>query len=197
MNNTAWQSQRLKVRMIAWTALFITITLILGLTPLGIIPIIPGFIDITIMCIPVIVATLTLGLKPGIALGFIFAMCSLITAMTRSVLGAMLLEASVLKTLLLIFVPRILIPVASYFVYKYLPVKKDGIKIAVAACAGSVTNTVIYLALLWIFFSDIIGAQIFTTAAALNGTVEAAAAVLVCTPVASAVKKNMPKTYAK
>lgn len=187
------ETSRNKVRMIAWTALFVAVTLILGLTPLGIIPIIPGFIEMTIMCIPVIIGTLTLGLKPGLALGFIFAVCSLITAVTRSALGPLLLEASVLKTLILIFVPRLLIPIAAYFVYKTLPIKKSGVKTAVAACAGSVTNTVLYLGLLWAFFSDIVGAQLFTTAAALNGTVEAVAAAVICTPVVSAVKKSMPK----
>lgn len=190
MNN---QSTRSKVRMIAWTALFIAVTLILGLTPLGIIPIIPGFIDMTIMCIPVIIGALTLGLKSGLALGLIFAICSLITAVTRSVIGPLLLEASVPKTLILIFVPRLLIPVSAYFVNKALPFKKGGIKTAISAIAGSVTNTVLYLGLMWAFFSDIVGAELFTTAAALNGSIEAVAAALICTPIVSAVRKTMPK----
>lgn len=187
------QTSAIKVRMIAWTALFIAVTLILGLTPLGIIPIIPGFIEMTIMCIPVIIGTLTLGLKPGLALGLIFAICSLITAFTRSALGPILLETSIPKTLIVIFVPRLLIPVAAYFVNKLLPIKKEGVKTAVAAVAGSVTNTVLYLGLLWLFFAGIVGVQLFTAAAALNGTIEAAAAALICTPVVRAVKKSMPK----
>ena len=190
MNN---QSTRSKVRMIAWTALFIAVTLILGLTPLGIIPIIPGFIDMTIMCIPVIIGTLTLGLKSGFALGFIFGICSLITAVTRSVIGPLLLEASVPKTLIMIFVPRLLIPVAAYFANKALPFKNSGLKTAIAAVAGSVTNTVLYLGLMRGFFSDIVGAELFTTAAALNGSIEAVAAALICTPIVSAVRKTMPK----
>lgn len=186
------EKSRQKTRMIAWTALFAAITLLLGLTPLGIIPIIPGFIEMTIMCIPVIIGTLTLGLKPGLALAVIFAFCSLITAITRSALGPILLEASVIKTLILIFAPRLLIPVTAYAANKFLPIKKSGVKTAVSAIIGSVTNTVGYLGLLSIFFSDIIGVELFTAAAALNGSIEAAAAVLICTPVVAAVKKTMP-----
>lgn len=186
-------TQRAKVRMIAWTALFIAVTLILGLTPLGIIPIIPGFIRLTIMCVPVIVGTLTLGLKPGLALGFIFGMCSLITGLTSDVLATTILTANPGLASIVIFVPRLLIPVASYFVYKILPVKKENVKTAIAACAGSITNTVGFLGLLYLFFSDVVAAELFTWAAALNGSLEAVLAVVICTPIISAVKKTMPK----
>ena len=63
-----------KLRLFVLNALFAAIGLLLGLTPLGYIPI--GPIQITLMCIPVIIATLALGLKSGMLMGAIFALTS-------------------------------------------------------------------------------------------------------------------------
>ena len=48
-------------------ALFVALVLLLGFTPLGLIPL--GFINVTILCVPVIVGALSMGQKEGIVLG--------------------------------------------------------------------------------------------------------------------------------
>lgn len=179
-----------KVRTVALTAILAAVTLVLGLTPIGIITI-PGFIEITIMCIPVIIGALTLGVKPGIALGALFAVCSIITAITRSPLGAILMDINITGTLITLIVPRVLVPVITCIVYRTLPAKKPNVKTAVASACGSLTNTVVFLIFMWVFFAGAVGAQLFTVAAAVNGTVECALAAAVCAPVAAAIRKSV------
>ena len=53
------------------TALFIALVLLFGLTPVGLIPL--GFVNVTILCVPVIVGTLLLGFRTGLILGACFA----------------------------------------------------------------------------------------------------------------------------
>ena len=50
-----------KTRHLALTALFVAFILLLGFTPLGMIPL--GFIYVTTLCIPVVVGTMLLGPK--------------------------------------------------------------------------------------------------------------------------------------
>ena len=52
------------------TALFVALILLFGLTPVGLIPL--GFINVTILCVPVVAGTLILGLKTGLLLGACF-----------------------------------------------------------------------------------------------------------------------------
>jgi len=186
-----------KTRTLALTAILIAITLILGLTPIGFINIVPGFIEITLMCIPVIVGALVLGWRSGVALGFVFALTSVIVAFTRSPLGAMLLEESVVKTLILLIVPRVCIPLAAFFVYKLMRTKKDGVNIGVACAVGSLVNTAMFLTMLNGMFENMVAAEIFTFAAFLNGSIETALAVVVCTPVIVALKKTVPPITTK
>lgn len=181
-----------KTRILTLTAILIAITLILGLTPIGVIAIVPGFIEITIMCIPVIIGALVLGWRSGLALGIIFGLTTVLVAITRSPLGAMLLAESVPKTLLLLLAPRALVPLTAYLVYKALPIKHEGVKVGVASAVGSLTNTVLFLTMLSGMFQNMVAAEIFTFAAFVNGSIEVVLAVVVCIPVVRALKKAVP-----
>ena len=181
-----------KTRALALTAILIAITLVLGLLPIGFITI-PGFIEITLMCIPVLVGTLVLGWRVGLPLGALFALTSIIVALSgRSVLGTMLLEDSIVKTLVLLIVPRLLIPLVAFLIYRVMRAKKDALNIAVAGAAGSVTNTVVFLVMLNLMFPDLVAGQVFTFAAFINGAAEAVLAALVCPPIVKALKKSVP-----
>lgn len=176
-------------RTIALTALLGAITLMLGLTPLGII-VIPGFIEVTLMCVPVIIGALTLGLYPGVMLAAVFALTSIIAALTKSPLGAALMAANPAYTLIILIVPRLLIPVTTCVANKFLRIKKPAVKTAVCAVIGSATNTVGFLALLGLLFSNLVAKQLFTAAALINGTAEAAVAAAVCVPVVTRLNRN-------
>lgn len=56
-----------KTFRLTFTALFIALVLFLGLTPFGLIPL--GFINVTLLCVPVAVGCVLLGLKTGCAWG--------------------------------------------------------------------------------------------------------------------------------
>jgi uncharacterized membrane protein len=179
-----------KTKMLAYTAVLVAVTLLLGLTPIGIITI-PGFIEITIMCIPVMVGALTLGWRTGVALGLVFAFASIIMALTRSPLGAILLETSIPKTLLLLIVPRVLVPLAAYWASRLARTKSDMANTAVAAVAGSLTNTIVFLCMLTGMFENMVAAEVLTAAAFINGAIEAVVAGVVCPPIVRAVKKSI------
>ena len=55
--------ERNKLRDFVLLALFVALIVLLGFTPLGLIPL--GFINVTILCVPVIVGALYMGWKKG------------------------------------------------------------------------------------------------------------------------------------
>lgn len=107
-------------------ALFVAIIVIMAFTPLGYIPLV--VINATIIHIPVILGSLFCGPKKGAFLGFVFGFTSFIknTFMPAS-LSAFVFSpvlamdvagiAGVFKSILICFVPRILVGVVPYFVY--------------------------------------------------------------------------------
>ena len=98
------------------TALFIALVLLFGLTPVGLIPL--GFVNVTILCVPVIVGTLLLGLRTGLILGACFGTVSALSAFgiwgTPSTLAATLVAANPFLALILCFLPRLLIPTVTF-----------------------------------------------------------------------------------
>lgn len=89
------------------------ITIVLSLTPLGLIPL--GLINATTMHIPVIIAAIVEGPVVGALVGLIFGLSSLFNAMTRPTPISF-----VFYNPLISIVPRILIGVTSYYVYSGL-----------------------------------------------------------------------------
>ena len=189
MTNT---SRRLNTMVLL--ALFIALIILLGLTPLGLIPL--GFIYVTILCVPVIVGTLLMGPKFGTVLGLAFGAVSFYSALTRpSTLVAPLLGKSPVIVVVLCFLPRILVPLVAWFVNR----KLDGhthrfASSAIAAAAGSLTNTVFYLGLMLLFYI-FCGLDTASVLALIGGTAliaggaEAAVAAVLVTPILAALSR--------
>lgn len=184
-------------KRIALIGVLVGLTFLLGLTPIGIIPIPPA--NVTVMCLPVIIGTLICGLGTGLLLGGVFGITSVIRAFTApSALVAPLLADSPVLVIIMSMVSRLLIPVVAYYVYRLVAGKerkRQKTGIAVASAAGSIANTIAYLGLMLLFYQimGIDNAAVLGTIAgvgALNGSLEAVAAVLVCTPVILAVRKS-------
>lgn len=171
------------------------ITLVLGLTPLGIIPIPPA--NMSILCLPVIIGTLTCGLGTGLILGGIFGITSVITAFTKpSLLVTPLMGVSPVYVILMSVGARLLIPVVVYYVHKAMTRKggRNKLGVGVAALAGSLTNTICYLGLMLLFYAmagldSAAVLSVIAGAGALNGSLEAVAAIVVSVPVIMAVNK--------
>ena len=178
------------------TALFVALVLLRGLTPIGMIPL--GFINVTILCVPVIGGTLLLGLKTGLVLGLCFGGVSALSAFgifsTPSTLAGALVAASPALAAVMCVVPRLMVPVVAHLVYKLVakgePAKKRAVPFA--AAAGSLTNTVLYLGMMLLFYvmlgidSEGVLALIGGTGL-IAGTSEAVVAALISTPVLAAL----------
>ena len=150
-------------------ALFTAIIFVLAMVPgLGYIPL--GVIRATTIHIPVIVGSLVLGPKKGALLGGMFGFTSLINntitpTVTSFVFSPILaVEMSGIKgammSLVICFVPRILIGIVPYYVYggirKWMKKGKTSqvVALGVAGVAGSLTNTLLVMNLIYFFFGE-------------------------------------------
>lgn len=187
--------KRTEVKRLTIRAFFVALVALLGLTPLGLIPL--GFINVTVLCVPVITGALYMGVKGGLLLGFAFG-----TVSTMSMLGLSLTQPSMLAStlfasspvlaLIMCYLPRLLVPLAALFVYKRLEGKP--VAAPAAALAGSLTNTVLYLGMMLLFYvlrgldaKPIIGLILGT--GILAGGSEAVVAALLVPPILTAVRK--------
>lgn len=189
---------RSKTAHLTLTALFVALILLFGFTPVGMIPL--GFINVTILHIPVIVGTLLLGLKTGLLFGACFGTVSALSAFgifgTPSTLAATLVAASPALALIMCYVPRLLVPVVTTLVYRLIARGRVNSKRAVpfAAVLGSLTNTVFYLGLMLLFYV-IMGIDHANLLALIGGTgliagtSEAVVAAIIATPVLAALWK--------
>lgn len=180
-------------------ALFVGLIILLGMTPLGLVPL--GFIYVTILSVPVIIGTLLMGLNTGILLGAAFGTVSMIKMfMMPSALVATLLGANVFLAILMCIIPRLLIPVASFIAYQSILKSKAGkFSSAIAAALGSLTNTVLYLGLMLVFYSfaglDSSAVQtLILSTGLIAGTSEAVVAALLVPPILFALQKLVKKT---
>ena len=144
--------------------IFIALICLLGLTPgLGYIPL--GVIRITTVHIPVIIGAILLGPGYGALLGGMFGLTSFINNTFSPVITSFVFtpfytlgEAKGnLWSLVICFVPRILIGVVAYYVYiglKKLVKSKNSRYIALmgAGIAGSLTNTILVMNLIYFCF---------------------------------------------
>ena len=162
----------LTTRTMAQMALFIALIILLGLTPIGMIPL--GFIYISLLAVPVVIGTLLLGLRCGLCFGLCFGVVSALKAFgimgTPSTLVATLMAQSPVLALIMTFVPRLLVPVSAYASFHALSSRmKTNRAVAVAAVAGSLTNTIFYLGLMLLFYV-IMGIDSKSVLALIGGT---------------------------
>lgn len=174
-------------------ALFVALIFLLGLTPIGLIPL--GFCNVTLLCIPVAVGTMYMGWQHGLLLGLAFGATSFTSAMLHpSTLVGTLMGANMFYMIVMTFLPRLCIPLVIWGVYSQLRKWQQHVAAAAAAACGSLTNTILYLGLMLIFYKlcHIDSAAVLTAIAATAGgagPAEAIAAAIVCPPVLAAVSK--------
>lgn len=157
--------KNLNIRDFALTAMFLAIMIILASTPLGFIPI--GPINATTMHIPVIIASIVLGPKIGASLGGTFGIMSIIrstiviTPMSFAFspfIANPLTNQGDWRAIIVAVLPRVLVGIVPYFVYrsfhKLLKEKVTGVSLFIAGLAGSMTNTILVMGLIFIFFKD-------------------------------------------
>ena len=173
-----------KYRDLVLLALFAAIVLVLGFTPLGFIPLV--VIKATIVHIPVIIGSIVLGPKKGAILGALFGICSLITNTVSPALTSFVFtpfyplpgqEHGSWLSLIICFVPRILVGIVPYFVYAGLlklmkhNSKAEFVSLAVAGVCGSMVNTILVMGLIGLMFGDSYAAANNIASDALLGTI--------------------------
>lgn len=152
----------------AQVALFAALIFIMAFTPfLGYIPL--GFTKATIIHIPVIIGSLMLGPKKGAMLGFVFGLTSFINNTINPTVTSFVFTpfyslgeySGGIGSLIICFVPRILVGIVPFFVYRLVVKmkKKDanGVSIAglaLAGLSGALTNTLLVMNLIYLFFGD-------------------------------------------
>lgn len=147
------------------TAMFLAIMILLAVTPLGFIPI--GPINATTMHIPVIVASIILGPRLGAFLGGTFGLISLfrstfiptpLSFVFSPFIPVIGTDQGSWKALIIALIPRILIGVVPYFVYKGIQRltknKVSPLSLFLAGIAGSLTNTILVMNLIYFLFQQ-------------------------------------------
>lgn len=183
-----------KIKYLATLALLVALMLVFGFLPVGMINV--GVVYVTLLCLPVLIGTLTLGLKAGMILTLCFGTISFLTALLKGASASvqLIMSRSVFYVALLCYLPRLLIPVVAWFVYQGLRVKNEKLALMLGALLGSLTNTVLYLGSIIVLYLFL---QIDSAAflSALGGVVlfagipEAIVAMIVAMPVVTALQK--------
>ena len=171
-----------KTQYMTSMALFLAIEIILVVTPLGYIPI--GPLNATTMHIPVIIAGIVLGKKAGAELGFVFGLTGLIKATIQPGITSFCFSPFVTigtmsgnyKSLLIAFVPRILLGYLAGLVFGIMKKNnRENLGVVVGALTGAITNTVLVLSGIYIFFGEAyasaVGVQYSTLVTVLLGVV--------------------------
>lgn len=144
---------------IAITAALGALTIVLTITRLGFIPWFSGA-AITILHVPVIIATILGGLWAGLGVGLVFGLSSLIQA---AIGPTGVLDPFFVNPLVSVL-PRILIALVSFYIYKGLQIanKKQNplvkqVFVGIASFIGSFTNTILVIGALYLtHYADLV-----------------------------------------
>ena len=194
------------------TALFTAIIIIMAFVPyLGYINLV--VIKATLIHVPVIIGSIVLGPKKGGFLGFVFGCTSRINNTFNPSLLSFAFSpfysvgeiGGNFFSVIICFVPRILVGVVPYFVYvgiKKLCKKKaagDWIALPIAGVAGAFTNTLLVMNLIYICFSSEFASAknialdavygVILTIIATNGVPEAIVAAVLTTAIGKVLIK--------
>lgn len=156
------------------------LSVLLGVTGLGFVPVPTAVGNATILQIPAIIGALLEGPLVGAIIGTIFGVTSFLHA-----------TLPMFKDPLVSILPRIWIGVGAYYVYKGIRPFNHYVAIGVAGCVGSVINTVLVLGVIYLRHYLSLGACI--TAAVVNGIPEAIVSTIITLAVVSAWLRLDPK----
>ena len=194
-----------KTQYMTSMALFLAIEIILVVTPFGYIPI--GPLNATTMHIPVIIAGIILGKKAGAELGFVFGLTSMIKATIQPGITSFCFSPFVTigtisgnyKSLLIAFVPRILLGYLAGLIFEIMENKgHENSGVLAGALVGALTNTVLVLSGIYVFFGNAYASSLNVAYSGLiglllgvvttNGILEAILAAVVSLAVYKAMK---------
>lgn len=201
-------NRKFETKTLVLMGLFAAIEIMLALTPLGFIPL--GFTRATTIHIPVILGAIILGPKAGAILGGIFGITSLLmntfAPTPTSFVFSPFYSGGNMWSIVIAIVPRILIGVMAYYSYRFFTKvsKSKVLSYALAGIIGSMTNTVLVMGGIYVFFGNQYAStkqmpfsELFTFIigiVGINGVPEAIASAVItaaiCIPLTKYIRKN-------
>ena len=182
-----------KQSKIAQVAIFFDIMLVLHLLSSVIFNLFPVPIKPTIIHIPVIIASILYGPKVGAILGALMGVISVVTntvvLLPTSYLFSPFVPNGNLSSLLIAMLPRILIGITPYYVYKSM---KNKVGLVLAGSIGSATNTIFVLGGIFLLFSNVYNGNIQTLLAVVlsaNSTTELVVSAILTVSVVPILEK--------
>ena len=196
-------------------ALFSALIMLLATVPyIGYIKVPFLAIQATTIHIPVIVGSLLLGPKAGAFLGAVFGLTSLINNTTQPGITSFCFSPFIQMgeglggsplALIICFVPRILCGVIPHYVFHGVqkltkdPGRTRKRSLLLAGVAGSMTNTLLVMSMIYLFFGQAYAAarniayeailSVIGSVILINGTIEAIVAALIASAVALAMMR--------
>lgn len=153
----------------------------------------PSPIQPTLMQIPVIIGSIILGPRKGAFLGFFMGLYSFLYStffpIPTSFLFTPFQPHGNIWSLVIAFVPRILVGILPYYVYKAI---KNRSNAAMAAFVGDMTNTVLVLGGIFLFFGSVIKetfGQLVIAIVSVNTLVEVIASVILVAAIVPILKR--------
>lgn len=196
MLKTTSTASRLSTRQITIVGMLSAISIILGITGYGFIPL--PIAKVTIMHIPVIIGAILEGPIVGALTGLIFGLFSIF----QNITSPNILSFAFMNPLVSV-IPRVLIGVTAYYCYKFSFKNNQLLKIGLSAVIGSLTNTFGVLSMIYLLyarhFAEVRGINPSTTAkviygiALTNGIPEAIISVVIIIPVIMAIRRTIRK----
>lgn len=193
MSNSSKIIRHKNIRMLTHICFLVAIQLILSFTPLGYIPL--GFIRITTVHIPVIIGAIMYGYKAGAFLGFTFGLTSFVNNTINLTITSFVFTPfynlpgkthGSIASLIVCFLPRIMVGISSCFIFNLIKKisKNNMISLSIAGIIGSITNTVLVMCGIYMFFGndysiaigqsfDSLFSYIIITIIGFNGVIEA------------------------
>lgn len=191
----------LNVRQLTVSGLLAAITIFLGLTGYGFIPL-PLFFMMyaTILHIPTIIGGMAAGPRVGALVGFMFGLFSFIqTLRAPSVLLQFAVQYNIAYDAIVCIVPRILIGILAYVIYNHLKTKVF-IRAAIAAVVTTVFHTLCFMGLLFILvgapYAESQGISVSAVAKSfmgivlVNGIPEAIVSGVIIAPIMAALHRS-------
>ena len=172
------------VRQLTTIGLLSAICVFMGLTGLGFIPL--PFMKATIMQIPVIIGAILEGPVVGAAIGLVFGLFSMYQNITTPTL-----LSPIFMNPLVAILPRILIGIVSYYIYKFIKnkFKKDKLAFGLSALCGTLTNTIGVLGLAYILVASNKVLGILGTIVLTNVIPESIISVVIVIPIITGLQK--------
>lgn len=200
-------NRKKRTQRLTLAAFFVAIEIVLGVTPLGFIPV--GAISITTMHLPVILAGMVLGPGYGAMTGFIFGMISMIRATMSPGLTSFCFSPFITVggvsgnfwSFVIALGPRMFLGWFSGMMFRMLKKHTNDIAAAsVTAAANTLIHTLLVMGLIWVFFGTeyasaagiSVGAVIVAVLAS-NGILEIILAAVAIPALVRALKPSMER----